>query len=265
MSDRPASTDRLSAPTRVLSRRARRGMSIIEIMIVVAILVGLLIVAVPITSSLLRIEKRQTVAQLGTIYRRLQNEAMLRNMTFRIAYHLEDRYYEVEGSTDQALLFATPEARIANEAALAEALRRKPKRRRSSEEDDGVGFEVDKEGLSLKQAQFQSVQDKFLRRFDLPPGIRFGGVYTPAHGEFVTPSREDPERMKDEDKNVIYSYILPSGVSEHAVIQFVNENNHRRGYTVEVEPATGRVNITDTLEDWDRRFSFVPTRGPNLP
>ena len=240
-------------------------MSILEIMIVVAILIGLIAVSVPIASSLLRVEKRQAASRLGTIYHRLQNEAMLRNMTFRIAFHLEDRYYQVEGSSDKTLLFANPETRIETEAALAEALSRRPKRRRSSDSDDGIDFEVDSDGLSLKQAQFQALQDKFLRRFDLPPGIRFGGVYTPAYGEFVLPSREDPERMKDEDKQVVYSYILPSGVSEHAVIQLVHENNPRQGFTIEIEPATGRVHITPTLEEWDRRFNFVPSRGPNLP
>ena len=247
------------APAR--RRRARRGMSLIEIMIVVAILVGLTAVAVPLGSSLLRLEQRQAAARLGTIYERLQNEAMLRNMTFRIAFHLEDRYYEVEGSSDPALLFATPEKRVETEARLAEALSRKPSRFDRGD----AAMAVDEDGLALKQAQFTAVQDKFLRRFDLPRGVRFGGVYTPAYGELVTPSREDPLEMKPEDKRVVHAYILPTGVSEHAVIQIVYESNPTRGFTIEAEPMTGKIHIEAVVRDWDRRFSFVPKRGPNLP
>lgn len=265
---------RLATPRRVdarpRSRRLRAGMSLVEIMIVVAILVGLIAVVVPVGSNLLRVEQRQTVARLGTIYERLRNEALLRNMTFRIAYHLEDRYYEVEATTDQALLFLTPEKRIETEAALQEALDRRPKRPSQSKGDEGgggneVSFAVDEEGLALKQANFSAVQDKFLKRFDLPSGIRFGGVYTPAYGELVTPSREDPAEMKPEDKQVVYSYIMPSGVSEHAVIQMVYDTTPNRGFTIEVEPMTGKVHIDSTVREWDRRFSFVPTMGPKLP
>ena len=241
-------------------RRARRGISLVELMIVVAILIGLTLVVVPVGSSLLRLEQRQAAARLGTIYDRLQNEAMLRNMTFRIAFHLEDRYYEVEGSTDPALLFVSPEQRVETEAKLAEALERRPSRFA----DDADPFAVDEDGLALQQAQFTAVQDKFLKRFDLPGGVRFGGVYTPGYG-FVTPSREAPEAMKDEDKQVVFAYILPSGVAEHAVVQMVYESNPERGFTVEIEPMTGRVHVDAVVRDWDDRFSFVPTRGPDLP
>jgi len=248
-------------PSRVLRRRARRGISLIEIMIVVAILIGLTVVVVPVGSSLLRIEQQQAASRLATIYERLQNEAMLRNMTFRIAYHLEDRYYEVEGTTDQALLFADPQTRVETEARIAEAMNRKPSRFAKDEDS----FAVDEDGLALKQASFTAIQDKFLRRFDLPPGVRFGGVYTPAYGELMTPSREDPETMRPEDKQVVYAYIMPNGVAEHSVVQIVYERNPNRGFTIEVEPMTGRLHIEATVREWDRRFSFVPRRGPDLP
>jgi type II secretory pathway pseudopilin PulG len=236
-------------------------MNLIEIMIVVGIMVGLMAIVVPIGLMLLRLDQKAAASELANRYERIRDEAILRNLTFRLAFHLDENYYEVEVSEDPALLFADPDKRKEFEAALQEKMERQA-RRRSPEE--GGGIEVNEDGLAIQESAFSAVQDKFLKRFELPDGTRFGGVYTPAYGELVRPSVESPEELREEDKKVVYAYVLPSGRSEHAVVHLVRSDNEDVGWTVEIEPMTGQVNVVPELQDWRDRYDFVPKEGPEL-
>lgn len=244
-------------------RRHRQGTNLVEIMIVVAILVALLAVVVPMFGMALRLDQRDAASRLALTYERLVDEAMLRNVTFRIAYHLDDNYYEVEVAQTPALLFADPDARLEFEAAMQEKLERQPTRR-YAKNDEVEAIDVDDEGLALDQADFAAVQEKFLKRFDMPSGTRISGVYTPAYGDFQEPSGDDPEELEEHEKIVAYSYILPSGIAEHTVIHLTRIDDDRAGYTIEVEPMSGRVFVDHDVRDWRDRFDFVPEEGPDL-
>jgi type II secretory pathway pseudopilin PulG len=234
-------------------------MNLIEIMIVVGILVALVAVTIPLAGYTLRLEQREAVANLAMVYERLHKEAMLRNLTFRVAYHLDENYYQVEVSEDPALLFKEPRARLEYEAALQEKMERQ-----ASRFADPSEVTIDESGMAVDQASFSAVQDKFLKKFELPSNTRFGGVYTPAYGELVEPSGDDPEEVDEEDRVVVYSYILPSGLTEHTVVHLVRAGDPNSGFTLEVEPMTGQVHIDNELLDWDERFAFVPDTPPDL-
>ncbi|MFT7518119.1 MAG: hypothetical protein ACI9MC_000246 [Kiritimatiellia bacterium] len=235
-------------------------MNLLEIMIVVGIMMGLLVVAIPLTGYLLRLDQKQVASGLAIKYQRLHDEAQLRNLTFRIAYHIDDQYYEVEVGESAALLFTDPEKRAEHEAAVQEKLEHDQSRFAS--DDDGV--QVNDDGLAIEDAKFTAIQDRFTKKVQLPDGTRFIGVYTPAYGEMIQPTGEDPEEMDPEDKRVVYSYILPSGISEHTLIQIGRTGDDDHGYTVEVEPMTGKVYVDAELRDYKDRFDFVPDEGPDL-
>jgi len=249
-----------SRPTSTIARRARQGMNLVEVMLVIAIMLALLAIVVPMVGWALKLDHKEAATNLVAAYERLRDEAVLRNLTFRVAYHLEDRYYQVEVSEDAALLFADPETRLRFEAAQQEKMERKASR--FADPEGGVA--VDEEGLAVDSASFAKVQDRFLKKFDLPTGVVFGGVYTPAYGELVEPSRGDPADLDEDEKQVIYSYILPSGIAEHTFVTLVQEGNPDVGYTIEVEPMTGVVHVDRGVRDWRDRFDFVPDRGPDL-
>lgn len=251
---------RRTARSRRGGRRARRGMNLIEVMLVIAILLSLLVIVVPMVGWALKLGHKESATDLVAVYERLRDEAVLRNLTFRVAYHLEDRYYEVEVSEDAALLFADPETRERFEAAQQEKMERSASRFADTDSNAMIG----EDGLSVETASFTKVQDKFLKRFDLPSGVVFGGVYTPAYGELVEPLRDDPEDLEEHEKTVIYSYILPSGIAEHTFVTLVQEGDPDRGYTIEVEPMTGVVHVDREVRDWRDRFDFVPEEGPKL-
>ena len=75
---------------------------------------------------------------------------------------------------------------------------------------------------------------------------------------------EGEEDIDDEDRVVAFAHIFPGGVTEHTVIQFTREGYDDFGYTVELEPLSGRIVVDTTVRDWDDRDYEIPEEGPEL-
>lgn len=239
----------------VPSPRARRraGYSIIELMVVIAILIALVIIMVPAFNSLTAVEQRRVAKQLALTYTHLYDQAIMRNTTFRIAYHLDGNFYDVEVGDPDVLIFDDPEERRQYEKEVEDKLQR-------FKAQDGA---VDQYGGELGSPNdFQTVSERFEGKVMLPRGTRFGGVYTPQFG-WVEPSgdgEEDPEHP-----NVVYSHLFKSGFSEPTVVWIVDESDPTEGFSIVVEPLSGVVTLSGELVDWEDAFGDMPQQGPKLP
>ncbi len=233
------------ATTRVL-RRSRAGMALIEILVVIAILVGVAAIVIPTVSSYMQLEQRRVAKELAITYELLHDQAVMRNVTFRIAYHLDANYYQIEVGDPKVLIFDDPEKRKEFEDDLEDMLGRF--------EDDDPDRPDDPE------SKFSRLQDRFGTKVELPRGTRFGGVYTPQYGEMLRPTGVDIE----DEAAVAYSYIFSNGFTEHTVVWLVEEEDEESGYTVEIEPLSGKVHLSGELVDFRDRFDFVPEQGPEL-
>lgn len=217
--------------------RARQGMTLIEILIVLAIMGMLLLVSVPAISSLLSLEQSGAAKELGLTYKYLRDEAALRNVTFRVAFNLDARTYKVEVGDASTVIFTTPEEREDYEEELAEQLGQGRSSGGEPEEDaadnacggDGPG-------------RFEGISDPaFETEKSLPNGSFFAWVWTPQYEEPVEPSDEeldDPAEAK-----IVYSYIFPNGTAEYTLVRIAAIDDPEDGYTVEVEPMSGRVTV----------------------
>jgi hypothetical protein len=175
---------------------------------------------------------------------------VLRNVTFRIAYHIDDGFYEIEVGSPETLIFEDPKDRVAYEEARAEAINRLDTDDPQRAKKTAVGFE--------------KLQERFATHEDLPTGTKFGGVYTPQYGEMVTPTDAD-HRDTDEPPKVVYSYIFPNGFSEQVVVWIVDADTPTEGWTIETEALSGRVHLHGELVRPDQVAQRVPDRGPELP
>ena len=75
--------------------RLRTGMTLIEIMVVVAVLGLLAGVGIPALSGILDLQQRGAAKEIAQTYTMLVDEAALRNQTFRIAYYLDAGTWQV--------------------------------------------------------------------------------------------------------------------------------------------------------------------------
>lgn len=229
------------------ARRRRGGMTLLEVLVVVAIALALLAVGIPVASSMFSLKQRAAAKDLALTYELIQQEAVLRNQTFRVAYHLDGGWYQVEMGDPDSLIFSNPDDRLEFERTRESKLRR---------HDDGATAADDPTG------GFEGIATKRQVKIELPPNTVFGGVWTPQYERMVRPSgrEEDPD-----EPLVVYSYVFPTGYSEPAVVHLVTEGDDRSGFSVIVEPMSGRVRLTTELIEPREAFERVPDEGPELP
>lgn len=233
-------------------RGPRGGYSVLELMVVIAILIALVVIMVPTLNALTAVEQRRVAKQLALTYTHLYDQAIMRNTTFRIAYHLDANYYAVEVGDPDVLIFDDPEQRLEHEKEVEDKLQRFKTQ----------GQAVDEYGADVSPNDFQTVSARFEGKVQLPRGTVFGGVYTPQYG-WVEPSgdgEEDPEHP-----NVVYSHLFKSGFSEPTVVWIVDEKDPTEGFSVVVEPLSGVVTLSGELVDWEDAFDDLPQDGPKLP
>ncbi|MFN7143468.1 MAG: Tfp pilus assembly protein FimT/FimU, partial [Myxococcota bacterium] len=239
---------------REVRRPRRRAISILEIMVVIAIMAVVLGIGVPSLSAIFDLQQRGAARELAQTYGFLVNEAAMRNVTSRIAYHLDEGWYQIEVGDPDTLVFSDPETRAAFEAE-----RERDMKRLSEPEVDENGEPVEADALD----RFQGLTAPgFQSKVQLPSNSVFAFVYTPQYGEAVTPSEEPPE--KPEDARVVYSYVFANGVAEHTVVRIVDAKDPEDGYTVEVEPLSGRVSVESELREIGESMAWIPGEAPDI-
>ncbi|MFT4979399.1 MAG: prepilin-type N-terminal cleavage/methylation domain-containing protein, partial [Myxococcota bacterium] len=231
------------------------GLTLIEIMVVIAIIGIVVAVGAPALSGILALEQQRAISELAQTYIWLRDEASLRNVTFRVAYNLDQNTWKVEAGDPNTLVFSTPEEREANDREVQDRMDRYTER----ELEEGA---EDLRGISTR---FDGLDDPaFTTEQKLPRGIHFAFVYTPQYGEGGMTASEDPPDTPEEEA-IAYTYIFPDGTAEHIVIRIVDDDDENYGYTLEIEPLTGAVRLTeDEIMDPSDSFSWIPDRGPSL-
>jgi prepilin-type N-terminal cleavage/methylation domain-containing protein len=234
-----------------VTRSARRGMSLVEIMVVLALVVTLFAVLAGGLRGIFGLEHHKAAVRLATLYQQLHDEAQMKNVTFRVVFDLGTNEFHVEVGEGAALIFDDPEKK----AEWEEAERRK------------VALMDERELAEYKTREqpFDKLGARFQTEFHLPSGLKIAGIYTPQYGRMMT--LDDLEQMAAEsDDGVppkIYSYVFPNGMSEHTII-WLREGDSDDGWSVEVEPLSGNVTLHETLVPWQDAFSWVPDEGPEL-
>lgn len=238
---------------------SRLGMTLIEIVVVIAIMGLIAVVAVPSLGGLLDLQQRAGARELSQTYTWLIDEAALRNATFRIAYDLDRGTWKVEVGDPGTVVFSTPEERERHD----EELRSKMSRFTKRELEEGAAAELEEQ-----TGRFEGLTDPaFTTEQSLPGGTRFAWIWTPQYGEDgLRPDPDfDPDKVdEDAPANIAYSYVFADGSAEHTVIRIVDEDDEEDGYTVQVEPGTGRVHLLADMVDPEESLSWLPETGPSL-
>lgn len=234
---------------RGVTPRLRSAFTLIEVMVALAIMVALLAVGIPSLYALFDLEQRGAARNLAMTYQYLVTEAAMRNVTFRIAYNLDESTYLIEVGDPDTLVFSDPETRVAYEEAEERRLRFAS---RATEEAEASAAAQRFAGLS---------QPGFKDKVELPGGTRFGFVYTP---QYDGPQAPDPEREEDDPPRIVYSYVFANGEAEYTVVRLVSESDPEDGYSVEVEPVSGNVRVDAELADIGASLAWLPDEPPDF-
>jgi len=223
-------------------------------MVVIAIMAVVIGIGVPSLAAIFDVQQRGAARELAMTYSFLVNEAAMRNVTFRIAYNLDARTYKIEVGDPNTLVFSDPAARAQYEQEKESEMKRFSKSDTLADGEEAETPDPLDRFSGLTSPGFETA-------VELPSNSMFAYVYTPQYDGPQTPSEEAPE--SPEDEKIVYSYVFANGVSEHSVVRIVSIDDPEDGYTVEVEPLSGRVSVESEETDIGASMAWIPSEAPN--
>lgn len=240
---------------RLTARARRAGITLLEIMVVLAIMALIIAVAVPSLSSIWDLEQRGIARDLAQSYRFLQSEATLRNVCFRIKYDLDEGGYSIEVGDPSTLVFGTPEEREEAQSVAEKSIKLFDTPMTNSDGSTPAESTPTQQFAGLDMPGFES-------KVSFPVTTRYAFVYTPQYREPQEPTPEDKPRKEEDGPNVVYSYVFPNGDIEYTVVRIVDVEDPEDGYTVEAEPVSGRVTIDSDLTEVGQTLAWLPSEAP---
>lgn len=200
------------APTttsRPIERRSgrRSGFTLIEILIVVAIISIVMALGLPAISRVTYQRLNSTTRQFVGMIKTIRNDAILLSVVHRLVLDMDKQEYWVEEQSGSELL-ANPDADNS-----------KKKTPTKKDDDAPPAFNrSDKYGKKPKA---------------MPGGVRIRGVLKAQEG-FRT-------------EGTVYIHFFPNGFNEQAIVQLARENDDSGGYSLFIRPASGRMEIMRSL------------------
>jgi prepilin-type N-terminal cleavage/methylation domain-containing protein len=232
----------------------RRGLTLIELVVVMAVIALIAVMGVPALNTILGIEQHSAIKEIGQTLTWLQEEAAMRNVAFRMEINLDRNKWKVEVGEPNTLIFATPDEAEQHRENIKDKMKRYSKRQLESGMVD----------LGEDPSNFSTLDNSiFTTSKSLPPGLQFAFVYTPQYGnDGIEPHNEPPD--DPEEDHIAHIHIFPDGTAEHTVIRVINIEDEEDGYSLEMEPLGGGISMTEDIIDPEDSLRWLPDEGPTI-
>jgi general secretion pathway protein H len=232
--------------------RARRGFSLVEIMVVIAI-VGLMMgVSVYGLRAVAKSDLRSSSAKMAGAIRYCFDRAVTTGSYFRLVVDLDGNKYWAERSDDRTYLAAGKE----NSPGKGEAFDVVAEEKKRDEDDaklQELATSVGGQMITLdpppkpKRAKFQTFKDTTLPQVKLAK-VRLFDVFTPRQREPYLKGRA-------------YLYFFPDGHTERAIVRLHDGDDF---YSLVIHPLTGRVEVISGKVDIPRDFGERDDEGKEV-
>ena len=254
------------------SVQAQAGVTLIEIIVVMALMALMFAVAAPSLRTVLGADKRQGSQEVAATLRAVYEEAVVRNQPMRVVFDLDSRSYWVEASDHVVIFRNRSQAEAFDEfmAEKAESDVRAQEKAKYDQNDGGLlggggggiggmlagllggggssGSADGNTGSEYRPNEFVLVEDGIFRKRELPRGVHFWGVWTPQYEEPLQPLGQiELEAMMEEPPEeqrwtLAYTHVFPGGYMEDTVVYLTDAEGEDITSLV-VEPLMGRVRV----------------------
>jgi prepilin-type N-terminal cleavage/methylation domain-containing protein len=213
---------------------AERGLTLIELAVVITIIAILISVAVPAFKAATDADLKTTAVNISGAARMCFGEAAVKNVTLRLAYDLDKNVwwieaypgtYQIMGSEQDLDEFRDKEKEKDEDA----------KRKKEMEDHFGKASEDQAAQANEPVPKFVPVKIAFAEPQQLPRGVKFDGIRTP---QFRQPIKDGKA----------YTHFFPNGWAERTLVYLKDSGGAT--ITLEMEPLTGRVILHDGELDY---------------
>ncbi len=207
---------------RFFKLRSQRGLTLVELTVVI-LLIGLVMgVAIPAAGNLTRANLKVAAQRLAGSIRFAYDLAARKNATFRLVFDIENRAYWLE-STSERFVLERERDEVRRGAVESEAAEKRQKRFVSR-----AFIESEDMWRPKGPPRFAAVADKLAPKVELPDGIFIRDVWVAHQSDKVS-------------AGTAVMYFFPTGQTERAAIHLVDEDDN--AMTVVSEPLTGRARV----------------------
>jgi prepilin-type N-terminal cleavage/methylation domain-containing protein len=180
-------------------RKPEAGFSLIELLIVVAILGLVGMIAIPSISNTFRFSVQSTAREIATLIKDASNSAQVTGRVHRIAYDLKANQYWVESTADSTLL-------------------KSDESKKKAEEHHSI-FSSDDEKDKKKNGGFHQENSLTKKKRTLAIGVSFKDVVTEQSDEPIT-------------TGMAYTHIFPQGMTEKSLIHLIDTSKNETSLVV---------------------------------
>lgn len=229
---------------RPIAARSRAGFTLVEVMIVIAIVGLMLAVGTYTVRNLTRANLREAAGSTSAAMRYAFDRSLMTGMYLRLAIDMEKGRLWLEASKDRVSLRSGREQHATDKDEGEEEEPEAPKGPKlpfglgaGGEEGDEApfdvqalikGYERQMKPIKPRKARFNKLRAIGAKTIKLKGKIFVGAVMTPRHEEPV-------------EKGMAYVYFFPQGHAEPAIIHLMNSANEY--YSVVMHPLTGQARI----------------------
>lgn len=197
---------------RPLFNRQPFGFSLLELMVVVVLIGGLILIAIPSLSSLLSLDIKKEVMKLAGLSSEVYARASLSGKTQRIVFDLDEQKYWVEEKEGEV-------GEISPELGYEEIVKEmiKENREKDAEKDDFI-------------PNFKAVEGTLGEKQSLPDNVVFFGAWT--------------EQLQEvERKGQVSIYFFPDGYTQSCFVSLAAKGEDESSFYISLNPLTAKAEI----------------------
>ena len=232
-----------------MTRRLQRGFSLIEIMVVIAILAGLVGAVTVGARGLQRSEMKRTASRLAGAMRFCFDRALTTGRTYRIVVDLDEQKYWAEATDERFLLPLDKQRALEEEQEDRRKEADEPEPLAGAAEDPlaALGIPKDVSGR-LPRARFEEFKSAALGTVSLDRA-RVLGVWTAG-----------AEERQTEGKAMLYYF--PQGFAERSIVHIGTADGVN--FSLVQHPLTGKVSISASEIEAPPREGEVDDTGEEI-
>lgn len=192
---------------KVASAVKTAGFTLIEMLVVLAIIVLMMMLVLPSITSYFQLSLNSANRELATTIRQAYNAALLTGNVYRVAYDLKEQQYWVEYGPPNELL------------STKESIEKEKRRKRIAGNTEGK-----------TKSNFSMDTEITRKKTKLPAGVEFQDIIT----------EESPEPFTE---GQAFTHFFPHGVGEQTIIHLKDSSKHHA--TLSIEPLLGKTDAYD--------------------